>query len=180
MGSVTGGMRHGATDSFVAGRLCGLILCLLFALGCRSGELHRPAGVMRVGKVREFVGRSETFLPELRLLVRSDERGVSVMSTECTHDLSPLELVEEEGRRILLSRYSGSRYTISGAVISGPQKTPLPFFVARIGAETWDGPLDTLYIEMGRSKEVGGDWRLPITSNGTIHPNNLQQPSPTP
>lgn len=167
MGSVTGRRLRALTGSRRLDSLYGLLLCLVFLsggflLGCRSQELHRPAGVMRVGKVSEFVGRPETFLPDLRVLVRFDDRGLSVMSTECTHDLSPLELGEEGGRRVLFSRYSGARYTVVGEVISGPQKAPLPFFPARIAAETWDGPLDTLYVEVGRSKEVGPEWRLPM------------------
>lgn len=139
-----------------------LLLCAMTFLACRSPELHRPDGVMRVGKLSEFLGRSETFLPDLRALVRVDDQGISVMSTACTHDLSPLELVEESGRRILLSRYSGSRYTLSGAIISGPQVAALPFFPARVASDTWDGPADALYVEVGRLKEVGPDWRLPI------------------
>lgn len=167
MGAVAGTGEESATQVIGANRYAALLVCLLILLGtllpgCRSPELHRPDGVMRVGKVTDFVGHPETFLPHLRVLVRFDDRGLSVMSTACTYDLSPLELVEEEGGRILFSRFSGSRYTISGAVISGPQVAPLPFFPARVASETWDGPSDTLYVEVGRLKEVDSHWRLPI------------------
>jgi hypothetical protein len=111
----------------------------------------------------ELVVTSETYRPDLRLFIRIDERGLSVMSTECTYDLSPLRLVDEEGERLFISDFSESRYSLVGEVISGPQRAPLPFFKARLAPGLIGGLVpDTLFVELGELNEVGSDWRLPL------------------
>jgi hypothetical protein len=141
------------------------IITLAFSpSGCKGRHLHRPAGVMRVGSVASLLADRETFLADFRILIRSDERGLSVMSTECTSDLSPLVLAEERGERFLTSPFSGSRYRITGEVLRGPAVAPLPYFRARLAAGEWGGPEDTLFVEMGVLNEVGPEWRLRLPS----------------
>ncbi len=145
---------------FIAG-----LLIIAFALGlsgCKGRHLHRPAGVMRVGSVASLLANREILLADSRILIRSDERGLSVMSTECTSDLSPLVLVEERGERFLSSPFSGSLYRLTGEVVQGPAVAPLPYFRARLAAGEWGGPEDTLFVEMGVLNEVGPEWRLPL------------------
>ena len=141
-----------------------LSLLLIIFAACGSRQLHRPAQVMRVGPIASFLERPETYLPDLRILVRTDERGLSVMSTECTVDLSPLELVEEGQNRFFRSRFSDARYSLSGEVLSPPAIAPLPYFKARLAEGVWGGPKDTLFVELGLLNEVSSDWRLSLES----------------
>lgn len=144
-------------------RLFPLLFAVLFS-SCGSRELHRPAQVMRVGPIARFLQASETFLPELRLFIRVDDRGLSVMSTECTVDLSPLELVEVGRERFFISRFSGAHYSVEGKVLSGPAKAPLPYFRARLAEGSWGSARDTLFVELGSLNEVEPDWRLPLAA----------------
>jgi hypothetical protein len=143
---------------------CFLFLLLLTFTSCGSRHLHRPPQIMRVGPVATFLDSSETYLPDLRILVRVDDRGISVMSTECTVDLSPLELVEDGENRIFRSRFSAARYSLSGEVLSPPAIAPLPYFKARLAEGVWGGPKDTLFVEIGLQNEVNSDWRLSLGS----------------
>jgi len=145
-------------------RTCLLFFLLLTFTSCGSRHLHRPPQVMRVGPVATFLDSSETYLPDLRILVRVDDRGLSVMSTECTVDLSPLELVEEGENRFFRSRFSAARYSLAGEVLSAPAIAPLPYFKARLAEGVWGGPKDTLFVEIGLQNEVNSDWRLSLGS----------------
>jgi hypothetical protein len=141
-----------------------LFLLLLSFTSCGSRHLHRPSQVMRVGPISRFLDSPETYLPDLRILVRVDDRGLSVMSTECTVDLSPLELVKEGENRFLQSRFSAARYSLAGEVLSAPAIAPLPYFKARIAEGVWGGPKDTLFVEIGSLNEVNSEWRLSLGS----------------
>ncbi len=146
-------------------RTCILFLLLVSFSSCGSRHLHRPPQVMRAGPVARFLESPETYLPDLRILVRVDDRGLSVMSTECTVDLSPLELVEEGENRFFRSRFSASRYSLVGEVLSAPAIAPLPYFKARLAEGVWGGAKDTLFVEIGLQNEVDSDWRLSL---GTV------------
>src|SRR5690606_2157788 len=79
---------------------------------CKDTVRRRPYGYLKLGPVEKFLA-PETFLASHRLLIRVDDRGLYVMSTECTYDLSPLDLVPAEGaaqQRHLASRYTTSTY----------------------------------------------------------------------
>ena len=145
-------------------RICTLFLMLLTFASCGSRQLHRPAQVMRVGPIASFFESPETYLPDLRIIVRIDDRGLSVMSTECTVDLSPLELVEEGENRFLRSRFSTAKYSLTGQVLSGPAVAPLPYFKARLAEGIWGGAKDTLFVEIGSLNEVNSEWRLSLGS----------------
>ena len=153
--------RAGTIRNIMA-RRCLLFSMLLTFASCGSRQLHRPAQVMRVGPIERFLESPETYLPDLRILVRIDDRGLSVMSTECTVDLSPLELIEEGKNRFLRSRFSAAKYSLTGQVLSGPAVAPLPYFKARLAEGVWGGAKDTLFVEIGSLNEVNSEWRLSL------------------
>lgn len=112
---------------------------------------------MRLGEVSGFLV-NEKYLPDLRVLVRKDARGLYAMSTECTHDLSALRLVERDGRRVFVSDYSTSTYDWNGKVLSGPAKGDLPYYYLRVDSGVYGGPKDTLYVDVGDERPA--TWRL--------------------
>lgn len=133
--------------------------------GCEEPVKHRPYGFLRVGPASDFL-QTETYRPDLRMLFRRDERGLSVMSTLCTHDLSPLKLTTRpNGAEIFISEYSESQYRKNGRVMHGPAEANLPFYRLKIDEGVYGGPVDTLYVEVGA--EVSSDWRLPVTVRTT-------------
>jgi len=157
--------------------LCFLSLVLLSALGCYPKSRERPYGILRLGPMEKFQG-AEVFLPELRVLVRHDKLGLSVMSTSCSVDLTPLHIEvskdssggSDAGSRILVSRETGSQYSLDGTVRQGPAVKGLPFYELKIdrGASgavgdhstNQSGAKDTLYALIGR--EVPASWRLAL------------------
>lgn len=134
------------------------VLCL-FSAGCEPAVRERPYGDLRLGKITDFLA-PETYLKAQRLLLRRDGAGWFIMSTMCTHDLSPLELRENNGQRIFYSDYTTSSYDIDGAVLSGPAVEALPYFELYIDQGTYDGMKDTLYARIGEKRSK--DWRLPV------------------
>ncbi len=136
-----------------------LSLLLFLVIGCTSDGLQRPYGYMRLGKVVDFPS-GETYLPDLRLVVRRDDRGFSVMSTDCTVDLSPLTRKEGERGVTWISSYTTSSYTSAGEVLSGPSKRRLPHYNLKVSSGVYGGPLDTLYVEVGVERDAA--WRLEL------------------
>lgn len=136
-------------------------LSLVALVGCEQSVRKRPFGYLKIGSVKEYL-KSETYLPEMRLLVRYDEAtGLSVMSTMCTHDLSPLTLTRNStGEEIFTSQYSESQYRKDGSVLNGPAVSPLPFFKIELKEGSYGGPADTLYVAVG--SEVPASWRLVV------------------
>ena len=141
----------------------GIIVCLLIVglclCGCRPGERKRAVGYLKLGPLSRF-SADETYLPELSLLVRRDNAGLSVMSTMCTYDLSRLERKQGPQGLIWISQYSESQYDNEGRVIHGPARVDLPFFKTVLEANILGGPRDTLYVMDGI--EVPREWRLRI------------------
>lgn len=125
--------------------------------GC---EKKRPPGFLNIGRIAD-VGQKTAFLVDKEIFLLRDERGVSVMSSLCSYDLSPLRLVSEGDRQIFVSDYSESRYDISGHVLHGPATKDLSFYAVRIDAWEYGGTKDTLYVDF--SREVDRNWRLPLT-----------------
>jgi hypothetical protein len=80
----------------------------------------------------------------------------------CTSDLSTLELVRQDGEEFWYSRFSQSRYSLDGRVLSGPAKADLPFYELVLDAALFGGPVDTLYARIGNEKPR--DWRLQLTA----------------
>jgi hypothetical protein len=140
-------------------KLLSLFLFLIGFSGCEENGLTRPYGYLRLGRVEEFIGR-RTFLTRDRLLLRRDERGLSVMSTLCTHDLTPLYPEETPHGIRLVSRYTTSQYDLSGIVVQGPAKHPLPYYELRLASNDERGIRDNLYVYIGM--KVNASWRLPL------------------
>jgi hypothetical protein len=139
--------------------LFAVLLALTFT-GCEPSHRERPFGYLRLGPVGNFL-KEETFLESDRLLVRHDAGGFSIMSTECTKDLSPLHLEQSpSGERIWKSKYTASSYSYDGKVLTGPAIKDLPYYDLRIDAKVYGGPKDTLYVEIG--KERSKEWRLKV------------------
>lgn len=132
------------------------VLSLLFS-GCNEKARKRPYGYLRVGSLQEFE-KPETYLPDMRFLVRHDERGYSIMSTECSYDLSPLVLKETPEGRFFVSQYTSSKYTYDGRVLAPPSEADLPYYELEIAPGVYGGAPDTLYVKVGT--EVSPEWRL--------------------
>lgn len=98
-------------------------------------------------------------LSALRLLVHKDARGLAVMSLLCTVDLSPLSKRALAGSEQWHSPLSGAAYDLSGRVISGPAKHPLPYYELFVDKGPPGAPL-TLYAYVGRIKDP--EWRLTV------------------
>ena len=97
----------------------------------------------------------ETYLPNYGIMIRYDAGGFSAMSTYCTHDISPLKRTNDGWN----SSYSTSQYSPDGQVKQGPAKGALPYYELRIDQGVAGGPVDTIYIEVGRERPA--TWRYP-------------------
>jgi len=102
--------------------------------------------------------QEETDLNDLRLVVRRDVGGFSVMSTLCTYDLSPLVKQEIEGKVVWTSTLSTSTYSQDGKVLKGPATYPLPYFNIQIDSSVPRGQLDLIFAEVGKEKPQS--WRF--------------------
>ncbi|MCB0338445.1 MAG: Rieske 2Fe-2S domain-containing protein [Bdellovibrionales bacterium] len=143
---------------------CSLYLALIVFSwvlgGCQPSTRERPPGYLRIGEVREFA-KADSFRPDFRLYFRRDRMGLSVMSTECTHDLNSLSLADSGEDRYLVCNLCGSEFNLNGDVRKGPAVTGLPFYEIRRDALLIGGPPNTLYVKIGT--KVAKDWRLPIS-----------------
>ncbi len=147
------------------GRALVLVFMLLtFAIcGCEPTVRERPYGYIRLGPIQDFLAE-ETYRPDMRLLIRRDVGGFSAMSTECTKDLTTLEIQQlPAGEKIWVSRYSASTYAYDGKLRSGPAQHDLPYFELRFEPGKYGGPVDTLYAVIGPEK--GKDWRLKVPTS---------------
>jgi hypothetical protein len=138
-----------------------LIFLFIFAiLGCdRAGDRKRPPGYLKIGLISTF-NEGDNYLPELRLMLRKDSYGYSVMSTECTYDLTPLKKIVNKNSYIWKSDYTNSSYNADGTVITEPATVKLPYYELVLSASKYGGEIDTLYVSIG--KEVTANWRLKI------------------
>ncbi len=103
---------------------------------------------------------AETSLNENKLILRRDTKGFYIMSTMCTYDLTYLERKLVNGRELLVSTYTDSKYDLNGKVVSGPSVRDLPYYELKIAAGIYGGARDSLFAYVGR--EVSPDWRLEI------------------
>ncbi|MCB0310128.1 MAG: Rieske (2Fe-2S) protein [Bdellovibrionales bacterium] len=136
-----------------------LLTILVGLLGCEQSVKKRPIGWLKLGKISELMV-PETFLQDKRILVRFEEGGFTAMSTECTHDLTPLKLVETPNGKEFHSEYTSSRYDARGHVLSGPSKANLPFYFLKFDSESYGGAVNTLYVEIGVEKPES--WKLSL------------------
>ncbi len=140
-------------------RVLRFIAAVVLVCSIAACEKKRPPGFLNIGKIVE-VGQKTAFLPDKEVFITRDERGISVMSTLCSYDLSPLRLVTEGDRQIFVSDYSESKYDIGGHVLHGPATKDLSFYAARVDSGDYGGPKDTLYVDF--AKEVDRSWRLAL------------------
>jgi hypothetical protein len=125
---------------------------------CHPTSRDRPLGYFRLGKLDQLAATPETFLQNLGLLLRRDERGFYVMSTMSTYDLSLLSFKQAENARVLVSSESESVFAEDGRVLKGPAVEPLPYYEIQFDESEYGGPKDSLYAYVGRIKPK--DWRL--------------------
>jgi hypothetical protein len=135
-----------------------LIVILLISSSCRHNH-ERPFGYLRIGTVTEL-SNPFNYFPDLRLLLRYDQKGFSVMSTICTHDLTPLRKVRTEQGVIFRSDYTTSTYSEYGKVLQGPAKEDLPYYRLVIASGNYEklGITDTLFVYIGDIRPA--TWRL--------------------
>lgn len=139
-----------------------LVLCLssLVLSSCTS-EKKRPFGYLRIGFMEDFLF-DEVYLSEHSLLVRRDEGGISVMSTRCTYDLSALVMTTSGPSAKFISKESSSEYAYDGSVLTGPAKSPLPYYEVLLEARDYSGPPNTLYVKVAIEKDKGWRMRIPM------------------
>jgi nitrite reductase/ring-hydroxylating ferredoxin subunit len=143
-----------------------LVLGLLFITvlsGCTEGR-KRPPGYLRLGPIAEFLDEPRN-LEDFDMIVRRDTGGLYGMSTQCTYDLSQLELRRVDGKLVLVSAYSTSTYDLDGRVLTGPATVNLPFYELQFEPKVVGEPRTTLFARVGR--EVAPSWRLPVTAEMT-------------
>ena len=140
-----------------------ILVCLVVVSACEQTK-KRPYGYIRLGAV-EALRVPATFREDLRLLVKYDAQGFSVMSTMCTYDLTPLTRVRVGQNFLFQSVYTTSRYDGTGVVLQGPTTEELPHYHLVLARASVNGPLDTLYVRVG--VEVPADWRLKIPLRDT-------------
>ncbi len=137
-----------------------IVVVSMLALGCTDRPMKRPISVLDVGDYRQYT-EPFTYRQDQQLVVWKDERGLAFMSTECTYDLALLDLAPSPtGALEFTSKFSTSRYSQEGKVLSGPAKFPLPFYRARYGEAVLGGPKTSIYVEV--PEEVSESWRLQL------------------
>ena len=142
-----------------------LVLLIAF-VACNDGAQTRPLGFFNLGPVDELAELPETPMSELKLYVRHDAEGFSVMSTACTYDLSPLtKVITPEGVR-WRSAFSTSEYDDQGRVVHGPARGDLPFYTLTLSRDFYHGPISSVFAKVG--EEVPRSWRLKEVSVGVV------------
>ena len=134
------------------------VLLIAFLGGC-DGPKRRPIGYIALGKIDQFQ-EAEYYLPNFRILLRRDSRGLYAMSTQCALDLEAL-VREGRGDRYIFKAPNGSVYDQTGVVLNGPSKYNLPYYKLVLNSGEYGSRiLDTLYVQVG--VEVSPDWRLSL------------------
>jgi len=136
--------------------MLGMLALVLVA--CDSPR-QRPFGTLKLGALTSLT-EAEQFFPEIGILLRRDKDGFSAMSTHCTFDLIPLRLEGEGANKTWVSPSSASRYAYDGTVLSGPARSPLPYFSLFLTPWVAGDEPDTLFVKVGIP--VLKDWRFAI------------------
>lgn len=135
-----------------------LFLPLIASLGCDKGAQSRPVGYFKLGPAGELARVPEAPFADLKLYLRHDSDGFSVMSTSCTYDRSALtRIVTPDGVR-WRSAFTASEYDETGKVLRGPARNPLPFFKLEESRDYYNGTGWALYAKVG--EVVAPSWRL--------------------
>ncbi len=79
---------------------------------------------VKIGKPGDFPINRMTYLPESRLYILRDHKGIAAMSAICTH----LGCVVEQDASGFLCPCHGSSYSIHGEIESGPAPRDLPWY----------------------------------------------------
>jgi len=135
------------------------VLAILLLIACTPEVMTRPVGYVRLGPIAGFTD-PENHLEELRLLLRRDERGFSVMSTMCTRDLSTLRRRVVNDKKVWYSDFSGSLYDNEGNVLENSASGNLPYFKLVLYPSAPGKARDTLFARIGT--EVAEDWRFSL------------------
>ena len=80
--------------------------------------------VVKIGKPGDFVPGSNIFMPEQRLFIASEAKGMRAMSAVCTHLGCTVGKVEWGYQ----CPCHGSRFDASGRVLRGPAPKSLPWY----------------------------------------------------
>lgn len=100
------------------------------ALGIGALEFLVPkvtygrSNIVKIGKPADFPMGSNILVPEQRLFMASETRGIRAMSAVCTHLGCTVGSVEWGYQ----CPCHGSRFDKSGRVLRGPAPRPLPWF----------------------------------------------------
>jgi nitrite reductase/ring-hydroxylating ferredoxin subunit len=113
-------LRHLAIGSAALAGALAFLGSLRFSLPSR-GKLGE---IVRLGRGSDFPPNSQTFLPDVKLYVLRDERGLRAVSAVCTH-LGCTVRATEDGFRCPCH---GSAYDREGMAVSGPAPAPLRWF----------------------------------------------------
>ena len=106
---------------------------------------------VRLGPLKSFIGVAQTPVPEQRLWVFSDTRGLYAMSLVCTHLGCVVSKVRGGG---FYCPCHGSRFDAHGTVVKGPAPRPLAHLELSVS------PDGQLVVDL--DTEVGRDVRLKV------------------
>ena len=106
---------------------------------------------VKLGPVNQFLTTEVTPLPENRLWVYSDEKGLYAVSSVCTH-LGCVVTRNQDGTYHCPCH--GSRFDVQGRVLAGPAPKPLVYRELSLAP---DGQL-----VVDQQKEVASDTRLKV------------------
>ena len=104
-----------------------------------------PERIVTIGDPRNFPAGSHTFLPENRLFVVSEARGIMAMSAVCTHLGCAVSRVEWGYQ----CPCHGSKFDPSGRVLAGPAPQSLAWL------KILQGPDGHLVVDTARSVAPG-------------------------
>lgn len=137
-----------------------LLLLITTLTGCKPPAIRERAfGYFRLGQLKDLTA-PRTYFPEYGLVLIRDEKGFAVMSTLCTHDLTPLSRETTPEGETWRSKETTSRYSSDGKVLEGPAVGDLPYYQLELEAWEYGGPKNTLYAKVGREKPR--EWRLSV------------------
>jgi len=94
------------------------------------GAGRRQALPVLLGRLEQFPPGGVLLFERHGVLVRRDESGLAFISTRCTHLGCSVRLAGDE----LICPCHGGRFTLDGAVISGPPPAPLPWLEGEVSA----------------------------------------------
>ncbi len=107
--------------------------------------LPGPSSLVKIGDASDFPVGVEREIEEAKLIVRSDEAGISAMSLICTH----LGCIVKQTNDGFSCPCHGSKFAPDGKVLKGPAPRSLPWFrVSQL-------PSKKLVVDTKRSVPMG-------------------------